>query len=95
MNEALRVEALTLSKPALISRKRVETLSLGLWRVLTLCAREGQESELLRPGSEPHWLGWSMFLEWAMPESHTVMTLPRIFDTVLRRTIMRKDAGQS
>jgi len=28
--EALRVEALTLSKPALMSRKRVEALSLGL-----------------------------------------------------------------
>jgi len=46
--------ALTLSKPALISRKRVETLSLGLWRVLTSCAKKRQASEGPRPGSEPH-----------------------------------------
>jgi len=34
-SRGLRVEALTLSKPALMSRKRVETLSLGLSSVLT------------------------------------------------------------
>ena len=52
--EALRVEGLTLSKPPLISRKKVETLSLGLYRILTSCARERQASEVRRPGSEPH-----------------------------------------
>jgi len=51
---ALRVEALTLSKPALISRKRVETYSLGLWRVLISCVRKRQASEELSPGREPH-----------------------------------------
>ena len=54
---ALRVEALTLSKPALMSRKRVETLSLGLWRVLMAGVRARHESEELRPGREPHGLG--------------------------------------
>jgi len=58
---ALRVVALTLSKPALISRKRVETLSLGLRRVQTSSARERQASEVLRPGTQRHWLGSSMF----------------------------------
>jgi len=42
---ALRVEALTLSKPALMSRKRVETFSLGLWRVFIACVRARQASE--------------------------------------------------
>jgi len=47
-----RVEALTLSKPALISRKRVETFNLGLWRVLTSCVRVRQASEELSAGRE-------------------------------------------
>jgi len=51
---ALRVEALTLSKLALISRNRMETFSLGHWRVLTLCVRVRQASEELSPGREPH-----------------------------------------
>ena len=92
--EALRVEALMLSKSALMWRKMVETLSLGPWRVLTSCARERQASEVLRLGREPHWLGWSIFLERAIAESLTVMTRSRIFDTVLRKTIMWKDAGE-
>jgi len=92
--EALRVEALTLSKCALMSMKRGETFSLGLWRVLISCVSERQASEALKPGREPHWLGWSMFLERAIAESLTLMTRWRIFDTVLRRTIMRKDAGE-
>ena len=78
-----------------MSRKRVETLSLGVWRVLTSCDREREASEALRPGSEPHWLVWSMFLEWAMAESLTVMTRSRILDTVLMRTIMWKNARES
>jgi len=56
---ALRVEVLTLSKPALMSRKREETLSLILWRVLTLWAREGQVSRVLSARREPHWFVWS------------------------------------
>jgi len=48
------VEALTLSKPALIWRKRVETLNLGLWRVLSLCVRVRQASDQLSPGREPN-----------------------------------------
>jgi len=55
---ALSVEALTLSKPALMSRKRVETSSLGLWTVFTSCMRVRQASEELSPGREPHWSWW-------------------------------------
>jgi len=53
-NLALRVEALTLSKPALISRHKVETSSLGLWRVFILCMSVRQASEELSPGKGPH-----------------------------------------
>jgi len=45
---------LTLSKPALMLRKRVETFNLGLWRVLTSCVRVRQVSEELSPCREPH-----------------------------------------
>ena len=34
--------------------KRVETFSLGLWRVLPLCVRVRQASEELSPGRETH-----------------------------------------
>ena len=47
-------EALTLSKPALISSKRGETVHLGPWRVRTSCMRVAHASEALRPGREPH-----------------------------------------
>ena len=89
------MEALRLSKPALMSRKRVETLSLGLWRILLLWVRERQASEALRLGRELHLLGWSLFLERVMAESVTVMTRSRSFDTFLTRTIMRKDDNES
>ena len=76
---ALRVEALKLFKPALMSRKRVETFSLGLWRVLTSCVRARQASEELRPSREPHWFGWSTrHLDLAMTDSLTVITLSKI-----------------
>ena len=95
MSLALSVEGLMLSKPALMSRKRVETFSLGLWRVLTSWMRARQESEELRPGREPHWLGRSSPLDCAMDDSLTAITLSRIFDIVLSRTIMRKEEGES
>ena len=84
-----------MSKPALISRKRVETLSLGLWRVLTSWVRARQASEELRPVSEPHWLGCRRPLGLTMADSLTVITHSRIFDMVFSRTMMWKDEGES
>ena len=84
-----------LSKPALISRKRVETFNLGLWRVLTSCVRVRQVPEELSPGREPHWFWWSRPLDLAMADSLTVIIRSRIFEMVLRRTIIRKEAGES
>ena len=91
----LRVEALTLSTPALMSRKRVETSGLGLWRVFISCARVRQASAELSPGREPHWFGWRRPLDLVMANSLTVITRSRIFKKVLRRTMMRKEAGES
>ena len=92
---ALRVEALTLSKPALMSRNRVETSSLGLWRVLTSCMRVRQASEELSPGREPHWFGWRRPFDLATADSLTAIIRSRIFETVLSRTMTRKEAGES
>ena len=81
-NLALRVEALTLSKPALMSRNRVETSSLGLWRVFTSWMRVRQASEELSPGREPHWYGWRRPFDLATADSLTVITGSRTFETV-------------
>jgi len=78
-----------------MSRNRVETSSLGLWRVFTSCMRVRQVSEELSPGKEPHWFGWRRPFDLAMADSLTVITLSRIFEMVLRSTIMRKEAGES
>jgi len=92
---ARMVEALTLSKPALMSRKRVETSSLGLWSVLISCVSERQASVELSPGRDPHWFGCRRPLDLAMAASRTVMIRSRIFEMVLRRTMMRKAARES
>src|ERR1700761_1064240 len=57
-SRALSVEALTLSKPALMSRKRVDTAHRGRWRVRTSWIKVAHASEVLNPGREPHWFGW-------------------------------------
>jgi len=95
MSLALRVEALTLSKPTLMSRNRVETSSLRLWRVFTSYMRVRQASDELSPGKEPHWFGWRRPLDLAKADSLTAITSSRMFEMVLRRTMMRKEAGES
>jgi len=88
------VEALTLSKPALMSRNRVETPCLGLCRVFPSCMRVRQASEELGPGREPHVFGWKSPLDLAMADSLTVITHGRIFEMVLRKAMLRKEAGE-
>jgi len=77
-----------------MSRNREETSSLGLWRVFTSCMRVRQASEELSPGKEPHWFGWRRPFDRAMADSQTVITRSRIFEMVIRRTMMRKEAGE-
>jgi len=78
-----------------MSRKRVETFSLGLWRVFILCVRVRQASVELSPGREPHWFEWWRPPDFAMADSLTVITRSRILEIVLRRTMRRKEAGES
>ena len=92
MTLALRVEALTLSKPALMSRKREDTFNPGLWRTFTSGVRARQASEELSPGREPQWLRWTRPLNLAMAESLTFITRLWILEMVLRSTIMQKEA---
>jgi len=73
----------------------VETSSLDLWSVLISCVRVRQASVELSPGREPHWFGCRRPLDLAMVDSRTVITRSRIFEMVFRRTMMRKDAGES
>jgi len=78
-----------------MSRNRVETSSLGLWRVFTLYMRVRQAFEELSPGREPHWFWWRRPFDLAMADSLTVITRSRILEMLLRSTIMRKEAGES
>jgi len=57
--------------------------------------RVRQASEELSPGEEPHCFGWRRPFDRAMVDSQTVITPSRIFEMVLRRIRMRKEAGES
>jgi len=72
----------------------VETSSLGLWRILTSCVSARQASEELSPGRDPHRFGCMRPLDLAIADNLTVITRSRILDMVLRRTMMRKEAGE-
>jgi hypothetical protein len=90
-----RVGLSTLSKPALMSRKSEETLRRGLCRVLTSLTSVRAASYVLSPGREPHWLGCIKPLERAAERRRVAIILSRIFETVRRRTIILKEAGDS
>jgi len=92
---ARRVEALTMSKPALMSKKSVETSSLGLGSVLISCVSARQASLELSPGRDPDWFGCRRPLDLAMADSRTVITSSRIFEMVFSRTMIQKEAGES
>ena len=81
---------MTLSKPALISRNRVETFNLGLWRVFISCMSVRQVSAGLSPGRKPHWFGWRRPLDLTMADNLTVITCSRILEMLVRRMMMRK-----
>jgi len=50
---------------------------------------------VLSPGRDPHWFGWRGPLKLGMADSLTAITRLRIFEMVLRRTMMRKESGES
>ena len=78
-----------------MSRKRVETFSLGLWRIFISCVRARQVSVELSPGRDPYWFEWRRPLDLAIADSLTVITRSRILEMVLSRTMMRKEGGVS
>ena len=51
-------------------------------------------SEVLSPGREPHWLGFSMPFDRAARRRRDAISLSRIFETVRIRTIILKEAGE-
>jgi len=57
--------------------------------------RVRQASEELSPGRERPWFGWRRPLDLAMADSQTVIIRLRIFEMVLGRTMMGKEAGES
>ena len=57
--------------------------------------RVATASEVLRPGSEPYWFGWSKPACLASEVSLSVRMRSRIFETVLRRTMIWKEDGVS
>ena len=73
----------------------METSSLGLWRVLISCMRVSQASEELSPGKEPHGLGWRRPFDLAMGDSLSIISRSTILESVLRRTMMRKEVVES
>ena len=73
----------------------METSSLVLWSVLISCVSVRHASVEHNPGRDPHWFGCRRFLDLAMADSRTVITRSRIFEMVFRRTMMRKEAGES
>ena len=48
-----------LSKPPLMSRKRVEAFMPAFWEEMTSCLRERTASAVEMLGREPHWLGFT------------------------------------
>lgn len=55
----VRTPGSTLSKPSLMSRRRVEALSFSLCAVATSWVRAAAVWNELTPGREPHWFGCS------------------------------------
>jgi len=50
-----KADGFTLSKPAFMSMKSVDTFTPAIWRVLTSCVRVDVVSEADRPANDPHW----------------------------------------
>jgi len=72
-----------------------ETLRQGLCRAFTLLKRVRTALQVLSPGREPHWLGFSMPFDRAARRRRDVIILSTIFETVRIRTIILNEAGDS
>ena len=84
-----------MSKPPLMSRKRVETLCRSLRWDSTCCWSTRAASVVDLPGSEPHCKGFSRLVDRAWAARRDVTILSKIFERVLRRTMTLNEAGLS
>jgi len=86
---------LTLSKPPLMSRKRVVPLRLAIWRVLILWVRVGQALKVDRPAREPDLWDVRRLTTRATHESLLVIIRSSILEKVWRRTMTLKEEGEA
>ena len=83
-----REDGLTLSNSPLMSRKRVDTFLLSIWRVLIAWVRGLKASATDNPARDPHWWGLIRPVIRAMQAWRPFMILSRIFEKVDSRAMM-------
>jgi hypothetical protein len=71
-----------LSKPPLMSRRRVEVFMPAFCEEMTSCLRVSTASAVEILGREPHWLGWTRDRVEDREYRRPATSLSRIFETV-------------
>jgi len=90
-----RVDTLTLLKPPMMSRKRVETFLLSFCIVLIRWVRVLHGSDTDKPARDPHLSGLGRPVTRDTQDRRPFMILSKILEKVWRRTITRKEEGES
>jgi hypothetical protein len=89
----LRIRTFMLSKPPLMSRKRVDTMYSAAWSVCMSFSREVTVSAAEILAREMHWFGLMSPEDLSYIANFEVAMRSMIFEMVCRRTIMRNEAG--
>ena len=87
----VRVWGMMLSKPPLMSRRRVDDFIPAFWEAMTSCLRESTASAVEMLGREPHWLGWTREREEEREYKRSATSFSRILDIVWSREIILKE----
>jgi hypothetical protein len=82
-----------LSKPPLMSRRRVEDFFPAFCVAMTSCLREMTASVVEMLGREPHWFELTRAREGEREYSLSATSFSRILETVCRREMILNDAG--
>jgi len=90
-----REDGLMLSKPPLMSRNRVGTFLLSIWRVLILWVRVLQASVTDKSARDRHWWGFIRLVTRATQGRWPFISRSRIFEKIWRSTMTRKEEGES
>ena len=88
---SVRVWGMMLSKPPLMSRRRVDDFIPAFWEAMTSCLRERTASAVEMLGREPHWLGWTREREEERENKRSATSFSRILEIVWRREIILKE----